>query len=104
MSGLYVKIWEKYLDAILCILKKQQGAISLDCSLFEKAGNRPKAGYSFRLDIKDGVVPIKSGTAVARDLKKVLDESVEFQKVAKGENIIIRLDKKFNLIVEQSKF
>lgn len=100
MSGLYIEIWEKYLDAILYTIKKRQGTISLDCSLFESAGNRKKSGYSFRLDIVDSIVPRKSSSAVARDLKKVLDESAEFQKIAKGKSMTIRLDSKFNLIVQ----
>ncbi|MCM1531709.1 MAG: hypothetical protein NC048_04110 [Bacteroides sp.] len=100
MNGLYINIWNNHLNDLLEIIRKEQGTVSLDSSRFKEVGNRQKSGYSFRLNISDGIIPKKTGSAVARDLKKVLDESVEFQKVAQGKNIIIRLDTSFNLIVE----
>lgn len=42
-------------------------------------------------------MPEKKDSAVARDLKKVLDESLKFKSLAKDKNIIIRLGKDFVL-------
>lgn len=67
--------------------------------LFESVGNRRISGYSFRLDIANGIVPRKKGSAVARNLKKVLDESPDFKRLA-NENITIRLNSDFELIVQ----
>lgn len=99
-NSLYTKIWQKYLLNILAALEKNGNTVKLDQSLFESAGNRTGSGYSFRLDITNGDVPRKSGSAVARDLKGVLDGSAKFNKIAQGKHIIIRLDKGFNLIVQ----
>jgi hypothetical protein len=41
------------------------------------------------------VVPTKDGSAVARDLKAVLDDNTKFKEYAAGKYIVIRLDKKF---------
>jgi hypothetical protein len=60
-------------------------------------GSRYNSGYSFRLDIINGDIPTKDGSAVARDLKKVLDDSVEFSKYAVDKDITIRLDSEFVL-------
>ena len=97
---LYVEIWKNYLPIILSAIKCQQKTMKLDCSLFESVGNRKNSGYSFRLDIVNGIVPRKSGSAVARDLKKVLDESADFKRLANEKNIIIRLSTNFELIVQ----
>lgn len=94
---LYVEIWKDYLHEILSAIKNNGDIIDLAPSRFRSAGNR--IDYSFRLDINNGVVPIKSGSAVARDLKMVLDENSEFKDIAKGKNIVIRLNTKFELIV-----
>lgn len=102
MSGLYIEIWKKYLNDLLSMIKQHQGEIPVDSSLFKSVGNRKASGYSFRLDIENGFIPPKSNSAVARDLKKVLDESTEFQKIAKSKNIMIRLDSQFKLIVQVS--
>ena len=54
----------------------------------------------FRLDIANGIVPRKSGSTVARDLKKVLDESFDFKRLADEESMTIRLNTNFELIVQ----
>lgn len=96
---LYVEIWEDYLPIILSAIKYKQKTMKLGRSLFESVGNRKNSGYSFRLDIADGIVPRKSGSAVARDLKKVLDESTDFKLLVNRKNITIRLNGNFELIV-----
>lgn len=97
---LYVKIWKDYLPIILSAIKCKQKTTALDRSLFESAGNRKNSVYSFRLDIANGIVPRKSGSAVARDLKKVLDESFDFKRLADEKSITIRLNTNFELIVQ----
>ena len=52
------------------------------------------------MEIVDGIVPRKKGSAVARDLKKVLDESVDFKTLANGKSITISLNTNFELIVQ----
>lgn len=101
----YIKIWEDVLPKILNVLKddKDNDVISLDGSRFFNVGNRENSGYTFRLDIINGVVPCKSGSAVARDLKQVLDSSIEFKKLAKDFYLIIRLNKEFKLHLSKIK-
>lgn len=101
----YIEIWEDVLPKILRVLKedKDNGVISLDDSRFFNVGNRKNSGYTFRLDIINGVVPCKSGSAVARDLKQVLDSSIEFKKLAKDFYLIIRLNKEFKLHLSKIK-
>lgn len=97
---LYIEIWRKYLHIILSAIKCKHKIMSLDRSLFESEGNRKNSGYSFRLDIVNGIVPRKNGSAVARDLKKVLDESSDFKRLADEKNITIRLNSNFEMIVQ----
>ena len=97
-KGLYVSIWESQMDKILSALKNGGGMILMKKDIFEAVGNRNN--YSFRLDIINGIVPMKNGSAVARDLKKILDENNEFKKSAKNKNIVIRLNSKIELIVQ----
>lgn len=88
------------MPGILDAIESKQKIMKLECSLFESAGNRKESGYSFRLDIDDGIVPRKSGSAVARDLKKVLDKSSDFKRLANEKSITIRLNTNFELIVQ----
>lgn len=98
---LYVEIWREYLPIILSAIKSKHGTMPLGRYLFESVGNRRISGYSFRLDITNGIVPRKKGSAVARDLKKVLDESSDFKRLAnENKNITIRLNSDFELIVQ----
>lgn len=98
---LYVEIWREYLPIILSAIKSKHGTMPLDRYLFESVGNRRISGYSFRLDIANGIVPRKKGSAVARDLKKVLDESPDFKRLAnENKYITIRLNSDFELIVQ----
>jgi len=39
------------------------------------------------MTITDGVIPVLGGSAVARDLKSVLDKSESFHKYAKGKSV-----------------
>lgn len=97
--GLYVEIWEKMLPFILSAIEKREDSTIIGSDIFENVGKRKRSGYSFRLDISDAEVPIKKGSAVARDLKKVLDASLKFRELAKGHFITISMDKSCRLYV-----
>lgn len=94
---LYIQIWEDNISDILKFIKEGGGEKCLDSVKFEEAGDRKK--YGFRLDIENGNIPIKSGNAVARDLKLVLDKNEKFKSLAKDKNIVIRMGTKFDLHV-----
>lgn len=99
-SHKYVELWKSVLPEILCFLADEENEemkLTLKKELFSEVGNRIHSGYTFRLDIQDGYVPTKEGSAVARDLKIVLDESERFREYAINKDIIIRLDSKFVL-------
>lgn len=74
--------------------------IKLSAEKFEQSGDRINSGYGFRLDIINGIVPTKSGTAVARDLKEVLDSSTLFKEIAQDKKITIRMGKDFCLSIK----
>lgn len=96
-QNLYVPAWSQSLGNILNLIRAGGGSVQLDSGMFTSVGNRQT--YSFRLDTINGSVPVKRGSAVARDLKRVLDSSVEFRTSAKGKRVVIRLDSKFRLQV-----
>ena len=97
-NDLYKDLWDKYRPVILNLVQSGGGSFQLSKLEFEKRGNRDK--YTFRMAIPDGVIPIVSGSAVARDLKVVLDGSPAFKSKAAGKSIIIRLTASFLLEVE----
>ena len=99
-KDLYVQIWQDYLPEILYAITSTTKTMKLNRSLFESVGNRKKSGYTFRLEIVDGIVPRKKGSAVARDLKKVLDKSIEFKTLANKKSITISLNTNFELVVQ----
>lgn len=98
-KNLYVEIWENAMSNILGLMDVGGGEFLLLEETFSKVGNRDS--YSFRLDVVDGVIPKKSGSAVARDLKVVLDDCVKFKTLAKGKNWVIRMDKDFRVEVKR---
>lgn len=98
----YQIFWKNHLPLILEKIQeanathKAQG-ITLNREEFEAIGNRSNSGYGFRMDIVNGVIPTKSGTSVARDLKYVLDRSVKFMELAENRTLTIRMGKDFIL-------
>jgi len=100
-KGKYLSIWQKELPFILSSIGEGEGRKKLNSGDFKTNGNRKCSGYGFRLDITNGIVPTKGGTAVARDLKEILDYSLEFKDIAKGKNILIRMGNDFELEVKQ---
>lgn len=96
---LYIDLWKKYSKIIILMIKKGGGNIPLSPLEFKQRGNRTVSGYSFRLQISKGVISSHRGSAVARDLKTVLDGNDDFKKYAIDidKDIIIRLTNKFEL-------
>ena len=66
-------------------LKTDTRLLKLDPNEFTTRGARQS--YAFKLEIIDGLIPVKKGLAVARDLKTVLDASPTFCKFAKGKTM-----------------
>ena len=97
-NGQYICVWEKYRPVINNLLKNGGGSYELSSLDFALSGNRER--YSFSLDVVDGDIPIKSGSAVARDLKTVLDGSLTFKKYAVGKTVSIRLSPEFLLVID----
>ena len=93
----YTDLWEKYRPVITKLIKDGGGSYPLYKGEFEQRGNR--GSYSFSMTIVDGAVPELSGSAVARDLKAVLDGSESFRKYAAGKTIGIHLSPTFSLEV-----
>ena len=96
-SNLYVDVWTNILPYILQSIEKGSGTYNLNPELFLSVGNRKSSGYGFRLDIVNGDIPRKDGSAVARDLKIILDNSLKFKELSRGCNITIRMGKYFDL-------
>lgn len=96
----YVKIWKENLAWILQAIEKGEDKKTLDRISFCEVGNRVSSGYSFRLEIDDTNIPTKKGSAVARDLKDVLDDSENFKRIASHKKIVIKMGKDFTLQVK----
>ena len=99
-QNLYTQIWMDNLSRIIEVMKDGGGELQLKKQDFEAAGNRDL--YGFRLEIKNAVIPRHRGSAVARDLKEVLDYSKEFYNFAREKNWVIRMGKDFILEVFES--
>lgn len=94
-SGLYIQLWKNILPKMYYVIDNNIGEIKLQKSDFTTCGNRQS--YAFRLDIVNGFIPIKEGSAVARDLRLVLESTRLFKAFAKDKNITIRLTNDFVL-------
>ena len=97
VNNLYVDLWENYRPVINNLIKNGGGSYQLAADKFQQRGNRDS--YSFRLVIVNGEIPVLDGSAVARDLKTVLDGSKTFKANAVGKRITIRLTSSFILEV-----
>lgn len=93
-EGLYINLWEAQLPTIKEAIIAKGGRFQLRQSKFESVGNRQN--YRFRLDMKE---PKISGSAVARDLKQVLDSDSEICELEKNAHIVIRMGKEFRVEV-----
>lgn len=98
-SGKYLQLWRTQCPAICKTVAEGGGTIQLSKATLESGGG-DRQRYTFRLEFVDGIMPKRHGSAVGRDLQYVLHHSPEFQRVAKGKTVIVRLDSKFNLEVK----
>lgn len=95
----YTDLWRSLCPNIVSAVKNGGDDIQLSLSTLERGGG-DRQRYTFRLEFVDGIMPKRHGSAVGRDLQYVLHHSPEFQRVAKGKTVIVRLDSKFNLEVK----
>lgn len=97
----YISFWRKYLPVIRIQLKKslqQDAVLHLDKIELEATGKRELSGYGFNLEIKNGkVVNDISGTAVARDLFKVLLKDPIVKDFLQGKKVRLSMGKTLNL-------
>lgn len=99
-SHLYEAIWQKHMPEILLELAKSRpSAISLNASDFHKAGDRKR--YVFKLDLEKNTVTNNiKGSAVARDLLRVLQCNEKFIEFAQSRHLVFRMDKDFKLHID----
>lgn len=95
----YTDLWRSICPNIISAVKNGGGEIQLSQEALERGGG-DRQRYTFRLEFVDGIMPKRHGSAVGRDLQDILHHSPEFQRVAKGKTVIVRLDSKFNLEVK----
>lgn len=95
----YTDLWRSLCQNIVSAVKNGGGKIQLSQEALERGGG-DRQRYTFRLEFVDGIMPKRHGSAVGRDLQDVLHHSPEFQGIAKGKTVIVRLDSKFNLEVK----
>jgi len=103
-SEKYIDLWKKHLPLIWIYLKKLEKGkqkIQLNEYEFQIVGDRLKSGYTFHLDLQNGKIANDiRGSAVARDLAKVLQNNKETKCWLIENNIKFRLDNSFCLTIE----
>jgi len=101
-AGKYTDLWTKQRIAIkekLGIATTKQ-SIQLDSEDFDRVGKR--SSYSFNLEFVNGIVGNNiDGSAVARDLAKVLENSKEIKEILKTGHFKINMDRQFCLWIEE---
>lgn len=97
----YTDLWRSLCPNIVSAVKNGGGEIQLSQEALERGGG-DRQKYTFRLYFINGFMEERPGTAVGRDLKEILQASIEFRNVAKGKAVTIRLDSEFILRIEVS--
>ena len=101
-SGKYTDLWTKqriYIKDKLANATTKQ-SIQLNSEDFNKVGNR--SNYSFNLEFVNGIVCNNiGGSAVARDLAQVLENSNEIKEILKTGHYKINMDRQFCLWIER---
>lgn len=100
--GKYSNYWESQLSAIREKLKisSQPQQIRLSKTTFDQLGNRKK--YSFNIQFTGVKVTNNiGGSAVARDLVKVMKDDSEIRKLLMGGNYKINMDNDFILHIQR---
>ena len=100
-KNLYYHLWRNYLKVIeikLSNASRGEQALPLMKHEFEVSGNRKDSGYTFTLEIVNGLVSNNiSGSAVARDLYDILKRSEKVKSMFKEKNYKITLGKDYIL-------
>lgn len=103
-SNIYIPLWQKYRPVILSKMKAALESVQeypLTKHEFEAIGDRTSSGYSFNLEIKNGILQNNiDGTAVARDLYAVLKSSETAIALMKTATFKINLTKDFKLTIQ----
>lgn len=88
----YEDIWKQLLPTITeAVSNGRSLELNLGRAAFDAVGNRKS--YAFRLDLNNGRPTNNiSGSAVARDLARVLGENAKFMAAAQGKGVVMRLD------------
>lgn len=103
ISGKYTDLWVKQRATITNKLRSSEikQSIQLNSEDFNNVGNR--SNYSFNLEYKNGFVNNNiSGSAVARDLAKILENSTEIKEILKEKDFKINMDKNFCLWITRN--
>jgi hypothetical protein len=101
-SGKYTDLWTKQRTSIQNKLNNAttKQSIQLNSEDFNKVGNR--SNYSFNLEFLNGTVSNNiGGSAVARDLAQVLENSKEIKEILKTGHFKINMDRQFCLWIEK---
>lgn len=105
-SNIYVGLWKKYKPAIVALMKSAIDSsqyYQLSGHEFEALGNRESAGYSFRLEVRNGkALNNIGGSAVARDLLIVLKESATANQLWNDRTYIFQNSRNFVLSISAS--
>jgi len=103
-KNLYHSLWQKYLKVIEILMRnavKGEQVLRLQKHEFEVSGNRKDSGYTFTLEIVNGLaVNNISGSAVARDLYDILKGSEKAKSMFKETNFKITLGKDYILKIK----
>lgn len=102
-AGLYIDMWVKQKESIKIRLADSsvKQFIQLNSVDFESAGNRKR--YSFNLQYENGKVANNiGGSAVARDLNKVLTSDNDIKILLKVGRYKINLNKAFCLWIQKN--
>lgn len=101
-SGKYTDLWTKQRISIKDKLGNSttKQSIQLNSEDFNKVGNR--SNYSFNLEFVNGIISNNiGGSAVARDLAQVLENSNEIKEILKTGHYKINMDRQFCLWIER---
>lgn len=103
-KNLYYSLWRNYLKVLEILMRnaiKKEQALKLQKQEFKVSGNRNVSGYTFTLIIIKGEPDNNiNGTAVARDLFGILNESEKIKSMFKETNFKITLGKDYILKIK----
>jgi len=106
-SKIYNLLWERYRPVIISKMKEAlyfPQEYQLYKHEFEAIGDRTNSGYSFNLEIENGILKNNiDGSAVARDLFEVLKNSTTAKELMKDNYFKINLTKDFTLKIQTVK-